>query len=135
MTWPTKDDAIATELSLEQDLMGPISHHHHHGDVENNNNHNHLAMDDDDLGGAFNLIPVGDDKSSLQDQPPHESLGQSPSARSSVQPLSDEEVVQLLEIHRLRLLIAEGVARCGPQSKNGTQYCSPTHAIVTRETS
>ena len=108
MTWPTREDAVATELSLEQDLMGPLVN---------------------DLS-----IPVGDDKSSFQDQYDDETLTESPSARSSVKPLSDEEVVNLLEIYRMRVLIAEGVARCGPRHLNGTQYCQPTQAIISRET-
>lgn len=104
MTWPTRDDAIANDLSLEQDLMGPLI---------------------SDLS-----IPIGEDRSPFQDQFDDETVGQNPSARGSIEPLSDEEVVKLLEIHRLRMLIADGIARCGPRMLNGTQYCGPAFAIV-----
>lgn len=107
MTWPTRDDAVAAELSLEQDLMGPLAN---------------------DLS-----IPIGEDRSIFQDQYDDETIQESPSARSSVKPLTDAEVVALLEIHRMRTLIAEGIARCGPRHFNGTQYCQPTAAIITRE--
>lgn len=108
MTWPTREDALAAELSLEQDLMGPLVN---------------------DLS-----IPVGDDRSPFFDQYNDEKLEESPSARSSVKPLSDEDVVTLLELHRMRTLIAEGIARCGPRHLNGTQFCQPTAALITRET-
>lgn len=108
MTWPTRDDAIANDLSLEQDLMGPLA---------------------SDLS-----IPIGDDRSPFQDQFDDETVGQNPSARSSIAPLSDEEVVQLLELHRLRMLIADGIARCGPRMLNHTQYCGPAFAIVEKYT-
>jgi hypothetical protein len=106
MRWPTRDDAIAAELSLDQDLSGPL----------------YLEM------------PVGDDRSPILDINAHESLSESPTARPSLQPLTDDEVVALLELYRMRVLVQEGVARCGPRLLNGTQYCSPANAIITRET-
>jgi hypothetical protein len=118
MYWPSRDDAIATDLSLEQDLMGPL----HPGGAESVLSLNTLTA-----------IPVGEDKSIFQDQANNEPIGQSPSARASLQPLTDAEVVQLLDLYHMRLLIQEGIARCGPKFLNGTQYCSPTHAVLSKE--
>jgi len=110
MNWPTTADSMAAELSLEQDLMGPLA--------------------------TYVGAPVGGDIGELLDVPSiDESITQSPSARPSLQPLSDAEVQALLQLYAIRLMVGEGLARCGPRFLNGTQHCGATFVTVTSEQS
>lgn len=103
-SWPTRDDGIAAELSLEQDLVAP------------------LIPSGDDRGMIYGDADSGVERTS-----------ESPSARASGPPLTDAQVAALLQLYQMRTLVQEGKARCGFRSGNGTVHCVPAQPVVTRE--